>query len=156
LAAFTLDYARQRVLGGACGEAADAEIGSVEEAEFVGGAIAEEEDSADVVGRKAVEELAGLAAGADAGDVDADVVGVTGLASPENASGHEFRACPLGLPGVAIVNLSGALADGFPELAVDGADGIIAQFEVELALRQIGVGMVHGFSKILADGKSAI
>jgi hypothetical protein len=26
---------------------------------------------------------------------------------------------------------------------------------MELALRQIGVGMAHGFSKILADGKSA-
>jgi hypothetical protein len=33
------------------------------------------------------------------------------------------------------VNLGGALADGFSELAVDKADGIIAQFEVELALR---------------------
>jgi len=127
----------------------------VEQAEFVGGTIPEEEDSADVVSRETVEKFAGLAAGTDAGDVDADVGEVAGLASPKNASGHEFRAGALGLPGVAIVNLGGAFADGFSELAVDGADGIIAQFEVELALRQIGVGMAHGFSKILADGKSA-
>lgn len=34
-----------------------------------------------------------------------------------------------------MLDLGGALADGFSELAVDGADGIVAQFEVELALR---------------------
>jgi hypothetical protein len=50
------------------------------------------------------------------------------------------------------MNLGGALADRFSEFAVDGADGIIAQFEVELALRQIGVGMAHGFSTSLAEG----
>jgi hypothetical protein len=41
--------------------------------------------------------------------------------------------------------LSRALADGFSELAVDGAEGIVAQFEVKLALREIGVGVAHGF-----------
>jgi hypothetical protein len=155
LSTFTLDYARQRILCGACGEAADAEVGGVEEAEFVGGAIAEEEDSADVVGGEAVEKLAGVAAGTDAGDVYADVGGIAGMASPEDASGHEFRAGALGLPGVAIVNLGGALADGFSEFAIDGADGIIAQFEVELALRQVGVGMVHSFCTSLAEGNRA-
>ena len=127
----------------------------MEQAEFVGGAIAEEEDSADVIGGEAIEEFARLTARADAGDIDADVGGVAGWASPENASGHEFRAGALGLPGVAIVNLGGALADGFSEFAVDGADGIIAQFEVELALRQIGVGMAHGFCTSLAEENRA-
>jgi hypothetical protein len=134
-------------LCGTGGEAADAEVGGVQEAEFVGGTVAEEEDSADIVGGEAVEEFAGLASGGDSGDVNADVGGVAGLASPEEASGHEVRAGALSLPGVAVVNLGSALADGFPEFTVDGADGIVAQFEVELALRQIGVGMSHGFAE---------
>jgi hypothetical protein len=116
----------------------------VEEAEFVGGAVAEKEDSSEVVGREAVKEVAGLAAGTDAGDIDTDVGGIAGLASPEKTSGHEFRARTLSLPGVAVVHLGGTLTDGFTELAVDGADRFVAQFEMELALREIGVGMAHG------------
>jgi len=41
------------------------------------------------------------------------------------------------------VDLRCALADGFSELAVDGAAGIVAQLEVELALREISVRMGH-------------
>ena len=119
-----------------CGQAADAEVGGMEESEFVGGAITEQEYSADFGCREAIEELAWLAATADASDIDVNVGRIVGgVASPEEASGHEFRAGALGFPGVPIIDLSGALADGFSELAVDGADGIVAQLQMELALR---------------------
>ena len=66
-----------------------------------------------------------------------------------------FAPVPWGFPGVPMIDLSGALAERFSELAVDGADGIVAQFEVELALREIGVGMAHGVSSRVADQGSA-
>jgi len=129
LASLALDYAGQRFLCGACGQAADSKVGGVEQAEFIGSAVAEEEDSADVGGREAVEEFAWLAAAADAGDIDRDVGEIVGgVAAPEEACGHELRARALRLPGVAIVDLGGTLADGFAELAVDWADGICTQF----------------------------
>ena len=116
----------------------------MEETEFVGGVVAEKEDPTDVGCREAVEKLARVAAAANAGDVDRDVGRIVcGVASPEQASGHEFRAGALRLPGVATVDLGGTLTDGFSELAVDWADGIVAQLEVELALREVGVRMGH-------------
>lgn len=42
-----------------------------------------------------------------------------------------------------MIDLGGALPHGLSELAVDGADGIVAQLEVELALREIGVRIGH-------------
>jgi len=146
LASFALDYARQGILSGTSGQAAYAEVGGVKEAKFVRGSIAEEEHSADFVSRQAVIEFAGFASGADAGDVDVDVGGIVGgVPSPKEASRHEFRAGALGFPGVPMIDLSGALADGLSEPAVDGAGGIVAQFEVEPALREIGVRVAHGF-----------
>ena len=155
LPSFALNNTGHGILRGTCSQAADAKVGGVEEAEFVGGAIAEEEDSADIGSGKTIEEFSGTASAADAGNVDGDVGGIVGLvASPEEASGHEFGASALRLPGVAVVDLGGALADGFSELAINGADGIVAQLEVELALREIGVRMGHNGSSV-ADESGA-
>lgn len=127
----------------------------MEQAEFIGGAVAEEEDSADVGCREAIENFARLAAAADTRDIDRDVGGIVGrIASPEEASGHEFRAGALRLPGVAIMDLGGTLADGFSELAVDWAHGIVAQLQVELALREVGVRIGHNGSSV-ADEQGA-
>ena len=149
LASFALDYAGHGILRGTCGQAADSEVGGVEEAEFVGGAVTEEEDSADVGCGKTIEEFSRTAAAADAGNVDGDVGGIVGgVASPKETAGHELCTSALRLPGVAVVDLGGALADGFSELAINGADGIVAQLEVELALREIGVRMGHNGSSV--------
>ena len=116
----------------------------MEEAEFVRGPLAQEKDSADVRRRQTVEEFAGTAPAADASDVDGNVACVVGdVASPEEASGHELRACALCLPRVTLIDLGGAPPHGLSELAVDGADRIVAQLEVELALREIGVRIGH-------------
>jgi hypothetical protein len=136
LASFALHHASQRFLTGTCRQAAYAEIGGMEKTEFVGGTLSEEENSADFGRREAVKKFAGFAATADSGDVDAEVSGVVGsVASPEEASGHEFRTGALRLPRVAVVDLRGARANGFSELAIDWTDGIVAQLDVELALR---------------------
>ena len=149
LASFALHHASQRFLTGTCGQAAYAEIGGMQETEFVGGTLSEEENATDLGRGEAVKKLAGFAATADAGDVDADVGRVVGsVASPEEPSGHEFRTSALGLPGVTVVDLRGALANGFSELAIDGADGIVAQLDVELALREISVRMGHDGSRV--------
>ena len=46
------------------------------------------------------------------------------------------------------MDLRGALANGFSELAIDGTDGIVAQLDVELALREISVRMGHDGSRV--------
>jgi len=132
---FAMEDAGERILIRPGGKAAHAEVGGMEQAEFVAGVVTKQKDSANVFGREAVEELAGLASATNSSDVDANVRGVSGLASPEQTSGHEFGAGALRFPRVAVVNLGGALTDRFSEFAIDRADGVITQFEVELSLR---------------------
>ena len=137
---------------GAAKKKAYPEVGGVEEAEFVRGTLAQEKHSADFGRRQTVEEFAGTAPAADTSDVDGNGACLVGdVASPEEASGHEFGAAALGLPRVAVVDLGGALADRLAELAVDGPDGVVAQLEIELALRKIGV-RAHGLSSV-AEGR---
>ncbi len=148
---FALDYAGKGFLSRTCGQTSNAKICGVEKAEFICSALAKEEHSANIRRREAVEKLARIAATAYAGDVYADVCGIVSrIASPEQTSGHELRACALCFPGVAVVDLCGAFADGLCELAIDGADRGIAQLEMELPLREIGVGITHGSSSELS------
>src|SRR5215471_11623426 len=125
----------------------------MEEAEFFSRTLLQEEDSTDFGRREAVKEFAGFAATADSGDVDSDVGGVVGggVASPEEASGHEFRTGALCLPGIPVVDLRRALADRFSELAIDGTDRIVPELDVELALRKISVRMGHDGPRVAEE-----
>src|SRR5215468_9658354 len=127
----------------------------MEKAEFFSRTLLQEEDSADFGRREAVKKCAGFAATADSGDVDSDVGGVVGgVASPEEASGHEFRTGALCLPGIPVVDLRRALADRFSELAIDGTDRIVPELDVELALRKISVRMGHDGPRVAEEAAS--
>jgi hypothetical protein len=150
-----LQYASNACLLAATGsKSADAKIGRVQQTPLVAGAIAEKKNPANVIGREAVKQFAGLTSRRDSCDGYTHLGGIATLSAPQQSPGHKLGACTLHLPRVAVVDLRSTLAHRLPKTAIDRTHRLFAQFEVQLSLRQIGKGIAHP-EKSLAEGKRA-
>jgi hypothetical protein len=128
-------------LTGTGGEAANAEVGSVEESLLIAGPVPQKKDAADIVGGEAVKQFSVPASGRDSADGDAHFGGIVILPAPKNAAGHEARTGALSFPGVASLNVQ--FAERLSEPAFDGANRTLAKLHVKLASRQICKRVTH-------------
>ena len=124
-------------------QAADTEVGGVQEALLLSGSFIKAEDAGNFLRVEGIDELIRRIAVRDASDRDREGCRIMLGRAPEQASGHEASAAALGLPGVTVVDLDRAIANRVAELALYQTHFAISIFEMELSLGEVSEVNTH-------------